>query len=128
MDKDLVKSIRLATLKPTGENLAKLGRDYLRSLNQPVPPLVRLIGRRWFQKTHGNTYHTVEVHIDDELIGHSPVTYGYGNQYEDTGMEMVFESGKVVALLKNERLWEYKKRTGMVVKSTVSDVKRKRDL
>ena len=42
---------------------------------------ITLIGRRWFQKTYGNTYHTVTVLIDGTEVYQSPKSYGYGDQY-----------------------------------------------
>jgi hypothetical protein len=35
-------------------------------------------GRRWFQKTWGNTYNTVRIFKDGELIADLPMKYGYG--------------------------------------------------
>lgn len=48
--------------------------------------------RRWFQRTYGNTYHSVLVekvsgkgkNYKREIIGHVPFTYGYGNHYIQT--------------------------------------------
>jgi hypothetical protein len=36
-------------------------------------------GRRWFQRTAGNTYHTVRIFIDGECVHTSDRTYGYGD-------------------------------------------------
>lgn len=45
---------------------------------------ITIDARRWFQKTYGNTYHSVKVYVDNELIGTSGKTYGYGDSYLQT--------------------------------------------
>lgn len=53
---------------------------------------VVLEGRRWFQKLYGNTYHTVKVSVNDETF-YSDITYGYGNHFEQTAIEVLKENG-----------------------------------
>jgi len=43
-------------------------------------------GRRWFERTNGNTYHSVRIFIEGEIIT-VPFTYGYGDQYLQTALE-----------------------------------------
>lgn len=50
---------------------------------------ITIIGRRWFQKTHGNTYHSVEVFVNGEKIGRVPYAYGYGDQYKQTAHKIL---------------------------------------
>lgn len=38
-------------------------------------------GRRWFQRTYGNTYNTVRIYKDGKLIADLPLEYGYGDYY-----------------------------------------------
>lgn len=48
-------------------------------------------GRRWFQKSFGNTFHSVEI-IDmatGQQIAYEPFSYGYDNQYLQTAVEML---------------------------------------
>lgn len=52
-----------------------------------------IIARRWFQKTYGNTYHSVEVFGDNGLIGRCPFTYGYGEHYLQTAHKILWEAG-----------------------------------
>ena len=42
---------------------------------------IMVVGRRWFEKTNGNTYHTAEIYINNEFINKIDLTYGYGDQY-----------------------------------------------
>ncbi len=57
-------------------------------------------GKRWFEKTNGNTYHSTEVYIDGELIGKVPFSYGYGDQYGTTGFKILQDKGFVPKLSK----------------------------
>jgi hypothetical protein len=48
-----------------------------------------LIGRKWFDKTYGNTYHTVNVYNGNVHLYHSPVQYGYGEQWLQTAFKIL---------------------------------------
>lgn len=54
-------------------------------------------GRRWFQRTYGNTYHSVRI-LDEEgnRIALIPMEYGYGDQYLTTGLEWLEKQGLLV--------------------------------
>lgn len=43
---------------------------------------VTILGRRWFDKVNGNTYHSARVFVDGKLVALVPYQYGYGNMYE----------------------------------------------
>ena len=73
--------------------------------------------RRWFQRTYGNTYHTVRVWKDGEVLT-SGVTYGYGEHFWHTVGKMLGMDDPYDAM--------YLKREGTTV--SVIDVTRKRDL
>ena len=49
-------------------------------------------GSRWFQKSYGNTYHTVIITVNGEKFK-SGITYGYGNHYLQTAIDMLRENG-----------------------------------
>jgi len=74
---------------------------------------VEMFGRRW-QDSYGNTYHTVSVYKGGEYVGDSPITYGYGDYFVETGK----------ALLKSKGF----KGKNYKITSTVYNVKRKKDL
>lgn len=42
---------------------------------------ITLIGRKWFDKVNGNTYHSARAFIDGELVAVAPFQYGYGDQW-----------------------------------------------
>jgi hypothetical protein len=54
---------------------------------------ITIIGRRWFQRTYGNTYHSVEVYVNGELIGRVEFAYGYGDHYLQTAHEILQDKG-----------------------------------
>ncbi len=62
----------------------------------------KIVGKRWFQRTYGNTYHSVAVYkcsgtgknYTEKLLGYHPMTYGYDEQYLQTALE-VFQSAGV---------------------------------
>ncbi len=94
---------------------------------------IRLLGRRWFQKTFGNTYHTCEIWINDELIHTCPYAYGYGSQYRQSAEAWLDENGYLRELEHysnslNEPLWHYCERKNIVLTDQVIDVQRKKDL
>ena len=53
---------------------------------------LHIAGRRWFQKSYGNTYHTVTVFVNDEIL-ESEQTYGYGDHFIQTAFELLEKSG-----------------------------------
>ena len=103
---------------------------------------VTIHGRRWFQRSYGNTYHTVTVEIDGKHVYTSPEEYGYGDQYIQTAMDWIesIDGGgqnALVALIPkrisydnggHEALWQWAERTGMTYSAIASDVSRQRDL
>ena len=90
-------------------------------------------GRRWFQRTYGNTYHSVRIFKDGEMIAHLPFQYGYGDQFLQTAWEWLGKNGYPELLETYENgAWknygtQYPRE---VLKGTYSviDVDRKKDL
>jgi len=48
---------------------------------------VTVFARKWFEKTNGNTYHSVQVWVNGKLAGQTDFGYGYGNAWEQTAKE-----------------------------------------
>lgn len=48
-----------------------------------------ILGKRWFESTNGNTYHTTTLFYGDGSQTTSPITYGYDDQYLQTAFEMM---------------------------------------
>ena len=56
---------------------------------------IMIIGKRWFDKTYGNTYCSSRVYINGEFKLAVPWTYGYGNYYEQKAKEELEARGLV---------------------------------
>jgi len=88
---------------------------------------LHIVGKRWFQKSYGNTYHSVLIYVNDEKI-YYPFAYGYDNQFLQTAEELLKKSGYDLKLEEHESLsfWVAMERIGGTY--TVYDVPRKKDL
>jgi len=91
---------------------------------------IQILGKRWFERTNGNTYHSVDVYVNNEFVGRQPYSYGYGDQYVQSGIEILREHYNFPGKFKDEKypsmyaLKEY----GINILQNVSDVSRKKDL
>lgn len=54
---------------------------------------IEIIGKRWFQKLYGNTYHTVRYCINGGDWDSLPMKYGSGEQYMETAESHMKEQG-----------------------------------
>ena len=96
------------------------------------PKSITVVGRRWFNRGPGNTYHSVTIHVD----GHShvvPFEYGYGTHYLDTARAWLKKNGYLPGIKEHahgggEPLWRYCERVGCDLTDEVSDVSRRKDL
>lgn len=81
-------------------------------------------GRRWFQTSNGNTYHSVRIFDGGFCIAFIKYEYGYGNQYLDTAIKWLRANNRMPT--------DGTRGTGhlheMRVSDSVIDVARKRDL
>lgn len=61
----------------------------------------RIVAKRWFQPTYGNTYHSVAVYkvegegseYKETCLGYAPFQYGYGEQYLMTALGILQNAG-----------------------------------
>lgn len=83
---------------------------------------LEVIGKRWFQKSYGNTYHTTTIIVNGEEIK-SGIKYGYENAYLQTAADLLRANGYE---LPSDSLEAFR----MVCEypHSVKDVKRKKDL
>jgi hypothetical protein len=87
--------------------------------------MIHIEGRRWFQRTYGNTYHSVRIYKDGELISHLPFNYGYGDQYLQTALDTLKAYGLAPEDAPYGTLYL---RETLHATWTVADVGRKKDL
>ena len=59
--------------------------------------LIIIDARRWFDRTYGNTYHSVTVTVKharkEDLVLRCDYAYGYGEQYLQTAHELLHQAG-----------------------------------
>jgi len=84
-----------------------------------------IVGRKWFDKTYGNTYHTVKIRDleNGETIVQTDMQYGYGDHYRQTAY---FELVKL-GLAKEEDYNNHALNRERFIYEVV-EVQRKRDL
>lgn len=72
---------------------------------------VHVTARRWFQKSYGNTYHSCVVSVllkgaqSWETIGSVDFEYGYGQQYDQTALQIFKKAGINGGTMKDSVLW-----------------------
>lgn len=87
---------------------------------------IDIVGKRWFQESFGNTYHTAKYSINGGDWVKLPETYGYDNQYIDTVGNHMKKQG--VTPDDNVFLWRFCRNNKIKLNTTVYDVPRKKDL
>lgn len=92
---------------------------------------IKIEGRRWFQRTYGNTYHSVRIWRQgtagkpgEELV-YLPYQYGYGDQYLQTALEWL-KANKLAP--PSSRFGTQYMREELGLTWTVVDVQRQREL
>jgi len=95
--------------------------------------VLEISGLRWFQRSYGNTYHTVQIRIDGETVFTSECTYGYGSGYMQTAMEWLESNGYLDNCPEDKRRsWAFRdqwlKSHNCQLIDSVNDVLRQRDL
>ena len=83
---------------------------------------LKIRGKRWFQKSCGNTYHTATIIVNGEEMK-SGITYGYENHYLQTAADMLRNAGYEIP---ENNVEAYAMMTKY--EHDAEDVKRKKDL
>lgn len=100
------------------------------------PKLIVVLGRRWFDKRGGNTYHDVEIIVHGsgkKVIHHrTGMTYGYDEAYLQTASEWL-KAQNVVPLERHssgslQPLWQYCQDNGIKLIRSVVDVGSRKEL
>lgn len=95
------------------------------------PKNITIVGRRWFDKINGNTYHSVSVVVDGVVVGHEPFAYGYGDGYIQTAGDILKKTTLTLPKYPNgvsQTLWKYCQENEIKLNCFVADVGRRRDL
>jgi len=94
---------------------------------KPKPFAIHVLGRRWFGKTHGNTYHTAEIFVNGNFAVRTDRSYGYGDHYMQTAHEWLQANGYLPKET-NDSLWMHCQDNGIALTYTAADVPRRMDL
>ena len=109
-----------------------LKRRYGRATTQGKIDTITVVGRRWFNRGPGNTYHSAEIYVNGKLVHRIPFAYGYDRMFEQNAQEWLEKNGyidpKHYAHGGSEPMWQLAKDRGFTYSATVSDVSRKKDL
>jgi hypothetical protein len=137
----MAKAGDVSVLKIAADMLEEAGwqkqADDLRKLatsqGRGLPAVIEIRGRRWFQRSAGNTYHTVRVTVDGEEVYASGKTYGYGDSYRDTAWDWLIVNGYLGETWRDangrqESPWIWAEENGVQLDYTAEDVSRERDL
>jgi hypothetical protein len=91
------------------------------------PRSIVIVGRRWFNRGPGNTYHSAVMIVDGKTVGKIDFAYGYGDQYEYNAFNWLAKNGYIEA---GEHVipWQWAKANKVHLVSTVTDVARRKDL
>lgn len=84
---------------------------------------IRIVGKRWFQRSYGNTYHTAEIIAPDGKKIKSGIRYGYEDAYLQTAADLLRKNGYD---LPADSLESFK--TVTTLEHGAEDVTRKKDL
>jgi|7_EtaG_2_1085326.scaffolds.fasta_scaffold48151_2 hypothetical protein len=119
----------LDALREVFTALTRQTKSNPRKMRKRIPKKIEIWGKRWFQRSYGNTYHTVRIYLNDKLVYESPQTYGYGDHYLQTAKEWLVENGYYPpASDRPLPIWSYFSDKGTDFTYHATDVKRERDL
>ena len=91
---------------------------------------ITVIGKRWFDRINGNTYHSVKVYTDNELLDSIDCKYGYGDHYIQSATELLVKHD-IISIMESRDyipLWKFCNENDIKLLTDVTDVKRKKDL
>lgn len=96
------------------------------------PKHIEIRGTRW-RDSYGNTYHKAYVYADGKMVAKEGPTYGYGDQYLETGWAAL-EANRIVPARTRSRSgslpspWREAERLGIKLDYSAKNVQRKKDL
>ena len=91
---------------------------------------ITVIGKRWFDRINGNTYHSVKVYTDNKLLDSIDFTYGYGDHYIQSATKLLIKHNiiSVIQGMDYIPLWKFCNENDIKLLTDVTDVNRKKDL
>jgi len=96
------------------------------------PQTITVNGRRWFQKSAGNTYFSASISVDGEAVHEIDFAYGYDDFYMQAAGEWLIDNGHIKATEHAhggyDPLWSLCRDQEIELIYSAVDVDRKRDL
>lgn len=90
---------------------------------------VHVVGRRWYRRTYGGVYCTVDIYINGKLAAHLSPQYGYGDHYMTLALDWLKRNDYIPPQYKDAHaLWWLQDKMDFKLTNEVHDVKRERDL
>lgn len=123
------KALRHARRQQEGVDPDDIEGTIRREIGARSEPIreVNVIGRRWFRRGPGTTYHSYDLFVNGKLLHRIDLAYGYGDQYLWNAFHWLVKNG-YFEMEKNEPPWQTAERLGFKLNYEVTDVPRKRDL
>ncbi len=100
----------------------------------PISGTLAVQGMEWFDSVNGNSYCSVRVHWEDELIAVAPFQYGYGDFYEQAASEELtdwFESMGIDSVYSNgmtRPLWQIAQDAGFRLDTHIATGRGRREV
>jgi len=93
---------------------------------------ITVIGKRWFQRTYGNTYNSAQIMVNGRTVANLPEDYGYGSMYMQRATKWLDAHG-YVTLEHYEHggmspLWQYCRDKKIILRTNKQENCKKRDL
>ena len=89
---------------------------------------ILFVGRRWRDRINGNTYNTCEMFVNGRRVGKTPIDGGYDDAYRWAGRAWLNENGFLPGYDAAVDFTIYCGMRDIIYDSTVSDVRRKKDM
>jgi hypothetical protein len=90
---------------------------------------LELRGKRWLERTNGNTYYSAVAIYNGQEIARIGFAYGYGDQWLYDLCRLIVVDGIAIGDMKPWQFIEYlEHENGIAVFTAVENVKRKKDL
>lgn len=127
--KKVKENLRIFLEQWKNGTVTETGSAALKELeNYANHPFVEIYGRRWFDRSAGNTYHTVQVFVDGQELPKTAMTYGYDSAYIDTAFKLLQKHGYFTEM---KEYWDFEMNRRNNQESfiiSVEDVTRRKDL
>jgi hypothetical protein len=89
---------------------------------------ITIVGKRWFQKTYGNTYFSAVGIVDGDVVAEIEFEYGYGDMYVQRIVEELAKKGYFPGIEEHQPAYRYCLDNKIKLTTLVSDVSRRKDL